>query len=105
MRWRLGGTCRPIAIALRVDDHRFELPIDLILFVCESHIAAGGDENHDRAEDILRSWFVKFADSPNVDDSTKAKVQLLLGKNYMQDQALDWGMLTKEEKAGGGGQG
>jgi len=64
------------------DDHRFELPVDLILFVCESHIAAGGDENHDRAEDILRSWLVKFAESPNFDDSTKAKIQLLLGKNY-----------------------
>ena len=64
------------------DEHRFELPVDLILFVCESHIAAGGDENYERAEDILRSWFVKFSDSPNIDDSTKAKIQLLLGKNY-----------------------
>ncbi len=64
------------------DVHRFELPVDLILFVCESHIAAGGDENHDRAEDILRSWFVKFSDSPNVEDGVKARVQLLLGKNY-----------------------
>ena len=35
------------------DKHRGELPVDLILFVCESLVAAGGDENLERAEDIL----------------------------------------------------
>ncbi|MEX2214229.1 MAG: hypothetical protein WD768_08885, partial [Phycisphaeraceae bacterium] len=64
------------------DAHRFELPIDLILFVCESHTAAGGDENYDRVEDILRSWLVKFVDGNQHDDATKAKIQLLLAKNY-----------------------
>ena len=70
------------------DEHRDELPVDLILFVCESHIAAGGDENHDRVEDILRGWLVKFSEAKDIDDSTKASVQLLLAKNYLQEPAV-----------------
>lgn len=71
------------------DAHRDELPVDLILFVCEGHIAAGGDENHDRAEDILRSWLVKFSEAKDIEDATKASVQLLLAKNYYKGQRFD----------------
>ncbi len=28
------------------DEHRAEVPVDLLLFVCENHMAAGGDEKH-----------------------------------------------------------
>ncbi len=71
------------------DQHRDEVPVDLILFVCDSHIAAGGDENHERAEDILRGWLVKFSEATDIDDSTKAQVQLMLAKNYFKAQRYD----------------
>lgn len=71
------------------DEHRNEMPVDLILFVCENHIAAGGDANHDRAEDILRTWLVKFSEAKDVDDATKASVQLLLAKNFFKSQRFD----------------
>jgi len=71
------------------DQHRNEVPVDLILFVCDSHIAAGGDENFDRAEDILRNWLVKNSEVAEIEDSTKARVQLLLAKNYFKAQRYD----------------
>jgi len=71
------------------DDHRNELPIDLILFVCESHVAAGGDENLERAEDILRSWLLKNSEAADVDVAIKASVQLLLARNYFKAQRYD----------------
>ncbi len=71
------------------DEHRHELPVDLILFVAENHIAAGGEDNFNRAEDILRGWLIKFSEDANVQDTTKAKVQLLLGRNYFQAQRYD----------------
>lgn len=64
------------------DTHRDVLPVDLVLFVAESHMVAGGDDNHNRAEDILRGWLVKHGDSKNIEDATKASVQLLIAKNY-----------------------
>ncbi len=71
------------------DQHRLELPVDLILFVCETHLAAGGDRNFDRAEDILRGWLVAMGDRPEVDARDKARVQLLLAKNYFRSQRYD----------------
>lgn len=71
------------------DKHRHEVPMDLLLFVCEKHIAAGGDENHERVEDILRSWQIKKADSKDVSDVDKAKVQLLLARNYFRARRYD----------------
>ena len=71
------------------DQHRDEVPADLVLFVCEHHIAAGGDENHGRVEDILRGWVVKHSESKQFDDQTKAKVQLLLARNFAKAQRYD----------------
>jgi TolA-binding protein len=71
------------------DDNRAQMPIDLVLFVCESHIAAGGDVNHDRAEEILRSWMIKNGESKDIEDGTKASVQLLLAKNFFKSQRFD----------------
>lgn len=71
------------------DENREQMPVDLILFVCENHIAAGGDENHDRAEEILRTWLLKNDASKDVDDPTKASVQLLLAKNFFKSQRYD----------------
>ena len=71
------------------DQHRAEIPIDLLLFVCQNHLAAGGDENHDRVEDILRSWLVALGEVKEVDDASKARVQLLLAKNYFKSLRYD----------------
>lgn len=71
------------------DEHRAEVPVDLLAFVAESHTAAGGDENHNRVEDMLRAWLIKNAEVKDVDDSDKARVQLLLGKNYFKAKRYD----------------
>lgn len=71
------------------DTHRTEAPVDLIVFVCENHIAAGGDENHNRVEDILRSWLIKHADVKEVDETDKARIQLLLARNYFRAKRYD----------------
>lgn len=71
------------------DQHRAEVPVDLLVFVCESHIASGGDENHTRVEDTLRAWLIKNADLKEVDEVEKARVQLLLGKNYFRSKRYD----------------
>ncbi|OWK35637.1 tetratricopeptide repeat protein [Fimbriiglobus ruber] len=71
------------------DAHKAEAPVDLVVFVCESHIAAGGDENHARVEDILRAWLIKNADVKEIDDTEKARVQLLLARNYFRAKRYD----------------
>ena len=43
------------------------MPVDLLSFVREQHMAAGGDENHNRVEDILRSWLIKNTDAKERD--------------------------------------
>jgi dihydropteroate synthase-like protein len=54
--------------------------------------------------------FAKMLESRPIDAShafylgcemAKARIALTLGKNYVQDQALRWGMLTREERPGG----
>ncbi|MDB5306111.1 MAG: Tetratricopeptide 2 repeat protein [Gemmataceae bacterium] len=71
------------------DEHRAEVPVDLLVFVCETHIAAGGEENHARVEDVLRAWLIKNADIKEVDEVEKARVQLLLGRNYFRAKRYD----------------
>ena len=64
------------------DKHRHELPVDVVLFAANTHLIGGGQENHDRAEDILRSWLVKNGESNQFSPSEKAQIQLLLAQNY-----------------------
>ena len=71
------------------DEHRLELPVDLIVFVCDKLVAAGGDTNHDYVEDVLRSWLVKNSESEQIEDATKAQMQLLLGRNYFKARRFD----------------
>ena len=66
------------------DKHRDELPLELILFASQSHLAAGGDENHERVENLLDIWLLKNGESPNFSDSEKAEVRLLLARNYFK---------------------
>ena len=64
------------------DKHRLELPVEILAFVCRIHIEEGGEANHERVEDILRTWLVKFSEDAKVPDTDKAKVQLLIAQNY-----------------------
>ena len=69
--------------------HRHELPIELLLFGAEIHIAQGTPEDHDRAEDILRGWMLKFSESEKVDIRDKSQIQLLLARNYQRGRQYD----------------
>ena len=71
------------------DTHRADAPVELIMFVCETHIAAGGDDNHNRVEDILRSWLIKNAEIKEVDELDKSRIQLLLAKNFFRAKRYD----------------
>ena len=71
------------------DTHRNELPVELILFAAETHISQGDAKEHERAEDILRGWLLKFGEAENTDVRDKARVQLLLARNYQQAGQYD----------------
>jgi TolA-binding protein len=71
------------------DKHRHELPVELLLFGAETHIAQGTPEDHERAEDILRGWMVKFGESEKVDIRDKSRIQLLLARNYQRARQFD----------------
>jgi TolA-binding protein len=71
------------------DANRNQLPPDLIIFVCERLIAGGGDANHDKAEETLRGWLIAFSESMQVEDTVKARMQLLLARNFYKAQRYD----------------
>ena len=88
LQLRLGDNERAMQAYLErrnlFDKHRNEMPLELILFVAESHLAAGGDENHQRVEDLLGVWLVNNDESNNFTDKEKASVRLLLARNYFK---------------------
>ena len=71
------------------NEHRNEIPTDLLTFVCERLIAASGDENHDLVEETLRGWLVQFSESTQHTPEVKAQIQLLLARNYFGAQRYD----------------
>lgn len=71
------------------DQHRDDLPVELLLFGAAIHIDQGTPEDHERAEDILRGWLVKFGESEKVDVRDKSRVQLLLARNYQRASQYD----------------
>ena len=71
------------------DKHRHEIPVDIVLFAANIHVLGGGQENHDRAEDILRSWLVQNGESKQYTAVEKAKIQLLLADNYKKAANYD----------------
>ena len=71
------------------DKHRNQVPVDLLLFVCESRVAAGGDKNHEYVEDVLRGWMVKNSESKSIDEATKARIQLMLARNFFKARRYD----------------
>lgn len=71
------------------DKHRDQMPVDLVEFVVERLIAAGGDENFNYVEDLVRTWIVKNSESKEVGDNAKATMQLLLAENYFKARRFD----------------
>ncbi len=71
------------------DEHRDQMPVDLVEFVVQRLIAAGGDENFNYVEDLVRTWLVKNSESQEVGDDAKATMQLLLAQNYFKARRFD----------------
>lgn len=71
------------------DEHRDEVPVDLVVFVTESLMAAGGEENHTKVEDILRGWLIRNSESSTVEEQTKAQIQFLLARNFYGAKRYD----------------
>ncbi len=71
------------------DQHVEELPVELVLFAAETHIQLGGEKDHERAEELLRGWLVRNGESDRVATRDKARVQLLLARNYLVSQRYD----------------
>ena len=69
--------------------HRQELPGDLLVFLCERLIAAGGADNLNDVEMWLREWLIHNSDSNVYDESLKAQVQLLLAQSDFKAQRYD----------------
>lgn len=78
-----------LANASLFEEHRDEVPVDLLTFVCENVMAAGGEENHNKVEDILRSWLIKNSEVATVDEKLKAQIQFLLAKNFYGAKRYD----------------
>lgn len=71
------------------DAHITELPVELLLFAADTHVDLGTEEDHQRAEELLRGWIIKNSESDQVPTNDKARVQLLLAKNYLTSQSYD----------------
>ena len=71
------------------DQNRNQLPPDLLMFICERLITAATDSDHDYVEEILRGWLVAYSESTAQEDSVKARMQLLLAKNFFKARRFD----------------
>jgi len=69
--------------------NRNDLPPDLIEFVCNHLMLGGDDAGTQQVEDILRGWLVKFTESKEQSQDAKARMQLLLAKNYFKAQRYE----------------
>jgi TolA-binding protein len=74
---------------LLFNEHRALMPVDLVEFVVERLIAAGGDDNFNYVEDLVRTWIVKNSESDEVGIDSKATMQLLLARNYFKARRFD----------------
>lgn len=66
------------------DQHRKELPTEIVLFAAETHLTAGGKDELRRAEDMLRQWTIQFGEKEDIPVRDKARVGLLLAKAYQR---------------------
>ena len=71
------------------DQNRNQLPPDLLMFICERVMVGGTDADHDYVEEVLRGWLVAYSESPQMEDSVKARMQLLLAKNFFNARRYD----------------
>jgi len=71
------------------DENRNQLPPDLLLFICERLIAAGTDADHEYVEDVLRGWLVAYSESMQHEETVKARMQLLLARNFFKARRYD----------------
>ena len=91
-----------VELAQSIKDHNYRILID----EDKLHLLGSGDQfNH---ADPFELFDELMASNPNNVDAShafylgyemcKAMVAITLGKNYVQDEALDWGHLTVDEK-------
>ncbi len=59
------------------------------MFVCERLLAGGTDADHEYVEEVLRGWLVQYSENAQLESSIKAKMQLLLAKNFFRAQRFD----------------
>lgn len=64
------------------DKHRLEIPVEILVFAALSHVDEGGEENLNRAEDMLRAWLIKFSEGQDTPPADKARIQLTLARVY-----------------------
>ncbi len=69
--------------------HRQEMSPELLIFVTQRLIAAGGDDNLNDVELWLREWIMRNGDSKQFDDNVKSQIQLLLAKGCFKAQRYD----------------
>lgn len=71
------------------NENRNQLPPDLLMFICDRLMAGGTDADHDYVEEVLRGWLVAFSESTQAEDTVKARMQLLLAKNFFHARRYD----------------
>lgn len=71
------------------NENRNQLPPDLLMFICERLIAGGTDADHDYVEEVLRGWLVAFSESMQQENVVKARMQLLLARNFFKARRFD----------------
>ena len=90
---RLGDREKAVASYLQRENlfnkHKNELPLELVLFAAETQMIAGGDENFQKAEDILRAWTIEHGEKEEVSPNDKARVGLMLGRVYFKSGRFD----------------
>ncbi len=64
------------------DKYYLDLPVEVVLFAAKQHMTAGTDAEHNRTEDLLRQWLIKFSEKEDIPATDKSRMQLLLAKNY-----------------------
>ncbi len=70
------------------DKYFLDLPVEVILFAAGQHMNAGTEAEHNRTEDLLRQWLIKYSEKEDIPTTDKSRIQLLLAKNY--DLAGRW---------------
>jgi dihydropteroate synthase len=89
------------ALARQITDRNYRLfAEDGVLHAINGSMHLTGDDPFDLFEEMLRRDEIDASHAFYLGyELCKAVTALTLGKNYVQDQALRWGTLTREEKS------